>query len=188
MVGTLKSIKRLRDGSFLVECARKPQAMGLLKTTRFVDRPARVSIHKALNSSRGIIRCRELSGMTETEIKTELEQQGVVEVHRVTVKRDTEKVPTNTLFLTFNTPDLLKEITVGCLKVKVALFVPNPMRCFNCNKFGHTSQRCKVAAKRPGCGKDKHRLKIARSGRRRRRFNVSALRNAYILSGSQTVG
>ena len=30
---TLKSIKRLRDGSFLVECARKSQAMGLLKTT-----------------------------------------------------------------------------------------------------------------------------------------------------------
>ena len=30
------------------------------------------------------------------------------------------------------------------------------MHCFNCNKFGHTSQRCKVAEKRPDCGKDKH--------------------------------
>ena len=49
-----------------------------------------------------------------------------------------------------------KEITVGSLKVKVALFVPNLMRCFNCNKFGHTSQRCKVAAKCHWCGKDKH--------------------------------
>ena len=133
-----------------MECARKSQAMDLLKTTRFVDRPVRVSIHKALNSSRGVIRCHELSGVTETEIKTELQEQGVVEVHRVTVKRDTKKVPTNTLFLT-------KEITVGYLKVKVALFVPNPMRCFNCNKSGHTSQRCKVAAKCPGCGKDKHK-------------------------------
>ena len=55
------------------------------------------------------------------------------------MKKDTEKVPTNTLFLTFNTPYLPKEITVGYLKVNVALFVPNPMRCFNCNKFGHTS-------------------------------------------------
>ena len=130
--------------SFLVECARKSQAMGLLKTTQFVDRPVGVSSHKAWNSSRGVIRCRELSGMTDMEIKTELQEQGVVEVHRVTLKRDTEKVPTNTLFLTFNTPDLPKEITVGYLKVKVALFVPNPMCCFNCNKFGHTSQRCKV--------------------------------------------
>ena len=94
--------------------------------------------------------------MTGIEVRTELQEQGVVEVHRVTEKKDTEKVPTNTLFLTFNTPDLPKEITVGYLKVKVALFVPNPMRCFNCNKFGHMSQRCEVAAKCTGCGKDKH--------------------------------
>ena len=33
VAGTLESIKRLRDGSFLVECARKSQVMGLLKTT-----------------------------------------------------------------------------------------------------------------------------------------------------------
>ena len=126
VAGTLKSIKRLRDGSFLVECARKSQE---IKTTRFVDRPVLVSIHKALNSSLGVIPCYKLSGMTEMEIRTELQEQGVVEVHRVTVKKDTEKVPTSTLFLTFNTPDLPKEITVGYLKVKVALFVPNPMRC-----------------------------------------------------------
>ena len=144
------------DGSFLVECARKSQAMGLLKTTRFVDRPVRVSIHKALNSSCDVIRCRELSSMTEMEIGMELQEQGVVEFHRVTVKKDTEKVPTNTLFLTFNTPDLPKGITVGYLKVMVALFVPNRMHCFNSNKFGPTSQRCKVAARCTGCGKNKH--------------------------------
>ena len=74
VAGTLRSIKRLRDGSFLVECARKSQAMGLLKTTGFVDRPVRVSIHKALNSSRGVIRYRELSGMTEVEVRTELQE------------------------------------------------------------------------------------------------------------------
>ena len=33
VAGTLKSIKRLRDGSFLAEYARKSQVMGLLKTT-----------------------------------------------------------------------------------------------------------------------------------------------------------
>ena len=100
-----------------------------------------------LNSPHGVIRCHELSGMTEGEIMTELQEQGVVEVHRVTVKRDTEKVPTNTLFLTFNTPEMPMEITVSYLKVKVALFVLNPMQCFSCNKFGHTSQCCKVAVK-----------------------------------------
>ena len=60
--------------------------------------------------------------MSEVEIKNELKEQGVVEVRRLTVKRDTEKVPTNTPFLTFSTPEMPKEITAGYLKVKVTLF------------------------------------------------------------------
>ena len=55
----LKSNKRLRDGSFLVECVKKHQANNLLKTEKIVDRPVKVTIHKALNSSKGVIRCRE---------------------------------------------------------------------------------------------------------------------------------
>ena len=84
--------------------------------------------------------------MMETDIKMELQEQGVVEVHRVTVMRDTVKICTTTLFLTFSTPDLLE-------KTMAAFFLPNLMRCF---KFGHTSQHCKVPAKRPGCEKGKH--------------------------------
>ena len=34
---TLKSTKRLRDGSFLVECSRRAQAENLLKRATFVD-------------------------------------------------------------------------------------------------------------------------------------------------------
>ena len=156
IVGTLKNIKRLRDGSFLKECGKRAQAQNLLRTNRFTDRPVKVSIHKTLDSSRGVIRCRDLADMSEVEIRDELKDHGVVAVNRVTLKKEGNVIPTNTLFLTFGSPELPKEITVGYLKVKVALFVPNPMRCFNCNKFGHTSQRCKVAAKCTGCGKDKH--------------------------------
>ena len=97
--------------------------------------------------------------MSEIEIRDELKSEGVVEVHRVTVKKEGKVIPTNTLFLTFNRPDLPKEIVVGYLKVKVDLFVPNPLRCFNCNIFGHTSQRCRTAANCQRCGKDKHKEK-----------------------------
>ena len=95
--------------------------------------------------------------MMEMEIKMKLQEQGVVEVHRVTVKKDTEKVPTNPLFLTFNTPDLTPKRDHGRLsKGKGGLVCSNLMCCFNCSKFCHTSQCCKVAVKCPGCGKDKH--------------------------------
>ena len=135
---------------------QKGPGPNLLQTNRFIDRPVKVSIHKTLNSSRGVIRCRDLTDMSEVEIRNELRDQGVVGVNRVTLKKEGEVIPTKNLFMTFGSPDLPKEITVGYLKVKVALFVPNPMRCFNCNKSGHTSQRWKVAAKCPVCEKDKH--------------------------------
>ena len=69
VAGTHKSAKRLRDGSFLVECSRRTQEENLLKTVHFVDRPVHVFVHKTLNSSRGVIKCPELSDMSEIEIR-----------------------------------------------------------------------------------------------------------------------
>ena len=76
--------------------------------------------------------------MSEVGILGELKDQGFG-VHRVTVRKNGEVIPTSTIFLTFNSPDLPKEIKMGYLRVKVELFVPNPLRCFNCYSFGHTS-------------------------------------------------
>ena len=42
IAGTLKGTKKLRDGSFLVECSRRAQAENLMRTTTFVDRPVHV--------------------------------------------------------------------------------------------------------------------------------------------------
>ena len=57
IAGTLKSTRRLRDdGSFLVECIRKARMANLLRSNMFVDRPVEVTVHKSLNSSRGVIR------------------------------------------------------------------------------------------------------------------------------------
>ena len=76
IAGTLKSTKRLRGGSFLVECHRGQQAENLLSISKLIDRKVHVSIHKALNSSKGVIRCRDLADMTEKEICDELKETG----------------------------------------------------------------------------------------------------------------
>ena len=94
--------------------------------------------------------------MSELEFLGELKDQGVVGVHRVTVRKNGEVMPTSTLFLTFSSPDLRKEIKVGYLRVNVEMFVSNPLRCFGCNRFGHTSGGCKTTAKCVRCAKEKH--------------------------------
>ena len=113
-------------------------------------------------------------------------------------------VPTNTLFLTFNQPCLPKENKVGYLMVKVDIFIPNPLRCLDYNGSVHTSHRCKNKNKKQTknarsaertntreavmdrkCAQTAMILtppppKIAQSCRKRRRFNVSALKTAFI--------
>ena len=59
IAGILKSTKRLRDGSFLVECSKKTQAENLLKTVNFVDRPVHVSVHKTMKF---ILWCHQMWG------------------------------------------------------------------------------------------------------------------------------
>ena len=142
LAGQLKSIKRLRNGTFLVECHSATQSKKLQKATTFVDRAVKISPHKSLNSSKGVIRCPDLKGVSEAEIKEELRSQGVVEVRRAMFRKGGDLVPTNTIFLTFCMPTLPQSIKVGYLNVKVSLYVPSPLRCFRCQKFGHVRDRC----------------------------------------------
>ena len=79
IAGTLESTKKPRDGSFRMECSRRTQAENLLKTVTFVGpchcHSSSLScscVHTTLNSSRGVIRCRELSDLSEVEIRDEL--------------------------------------------------------------------------------------------------------------------
>ena len=68
--------------------------------------------------------------MSEVEIRDELKDQGVVEENRVTLKKEGKVIPTNTLFLTFGSPELPNEITVGSLKVKVHFGIKYFEECF----------------------------------------------------------
>ena len=64
----LRSIKRLRNGAFLVECDAKKQS-DLVKSPKIVDRPIKVSSHPTLSSSHGVIRCRDLADEMSSVIR-----------------------------------------------------------------------------------------------------------------------
>ena len=150
ILGTPKSVKNLKNGTILVECNTRQQSKNLLKNKTFVGQDVDIYAHKTLNSSRGVVRCKDLSCCTIDEIEENLSSQGVTAVKRVSVRRDGKTIQTNTYFLCFNTPTVPNYIKVGFLKVKVSVYVPNPMRCYRCQKFGHTESRC---TRTPVCGR-----------------------------------
>ena len=144
IIGTAKSIKSLRNGNLLIECNNKTQTENLLRTTMFFQNKVKVFPHPSLNSSRGVVRCSEISSDPLDEVKEQMKSKGVTDVKRITIKRDGKTITTNTYIFTFNTPTLPKKVRIGHLIKNVEVYVPNPLRCFHCQKFGHHEDGCKA--------------------------------------------
>ena len=94
--------------------------------------------------------------MSDQEIKTELSSQGVINVSRFVLKKEGKEIKTNTLFVTFDSHKLPEKIKLGYYIVNIQPYVPNPLRCFNCQKFGHSKKWCKNKLACWKCGEDGH--------------------------------
>ncbi|XP_046564880.1 uncharacterized protein LOC124273651 [Haliotis rubra] len=153
--GTVRNVTRLRSGSLLVECTRRQQSQNLLKAHHFANTEIVVSEHKTLNSCRGIVRDRAkcLSDMSEEEIVTELKPQGVSSVKRFTRKDGDNIVNTNTYLFTFALTKIPTSIKAGYFNIGVYVYIPNPLRCFKCQRFGHGAKSCRNAQVCSRCSK-----------------------------------
>jgi hypothetical protein len=63
-VGTVKSIKKIQSGSLLIEVSTLAYASLVLQLETLAGIPVTVTPHRSLNSSRGVIRCRDLRAAT----------------------------------------------------------------------------------------------------------------------------
>lgn len=151
--GTVKSILRVRDGSILIETVSKKQAEKLYKMTTLGPN-INVSIfeHPRLNSSKAVVSCFDFTFLTDKEILEGLASQHVTEIKRITrrIPNKKERVNSASIIITFNLPQLPEKIHVAFQSISVRPFIPRPLRCFNCQEYGHGSTSC---AKPSVCGK-----------------------------------
>ena len=144
LIGTPKSVKKKRNQTLLIETTRKIQTEQLLKCKTFFNLSVEVSKHKTLNSSKGIIRDKALKGESEENIKDNLQDQGVIVVKRFKIRKGHDLVSTNTLLLTFNSVVPPKPLKIFYQIIPVEVYIPNPLRSFNCQRFGHHKNNCPV--------------------------------------------
>ena len=156
LAGHPKNVKRLRSGDILVEVERKAHSDSLLRTKSFVNVPVDITPHRSLNSVKGVVRSREMQGCSEEEILSDTRSQGVTGVKRIVITKEGKKITTNTLIVTFGLPSLPSHLTICWERIPIDVYVPNPLRCFKCQRFGHHQNNCRRTPVCAKCGDERH--------------------------------
>ena len=94
------------------------------------------------------MRSKDLSLCTIQEIKKELKKQGVIDVRRISIKKEDKTIELNTYVMTFNALKNSMKIEVGYTIEMIKQLVPNS--CYKCQKYGHHEDACRG---REVCGK-----------------------------------
>ena len=155
-IGSVESCKKLDNGSLLLQVDSTAKAEKLLKMTKFFDREVIVTAHRSLNTCKGVIRSHELAELDKYELLEGLRSSGVVDAYNITKFSEGQRVKTATIILTFLGTKLPEEIKVCFLLLKVSPYIPSPLRCFKCQKYGHSQAKCRREAVCGKCGEKGH--------------------------------
>nr|XP_042913717.1 uncharacterized protein LOC107457496 isoform X2 [Parasteatoda tepidariorum] len=151
-IGNTKNVRAIPSGDLLVETSSEKQTTLLLKSNKLGNVPINVAPHKTLNISKGVITEKTLQFLPTSEIIEGFSSQGVIDVRHITIRKGDEIVPTQHLILTFNTANLPKDIKAGYRNCKIRPYIPNPLRCFKCQRFGHATNNCRGKETCSRCG------------------------------------
>lgn len=156
IAGPLKSVKRLRNGTMLVETNNAKQVSKFEKATHLGEFPIEMELHNTLNYSKGVVNCRDLIDLPLEELKKEWARDGVVDVQHMLKRVNGMLEKTDGFIITFNTTKLPEHIKAGYLRLTVRPYIPNPMRCFKCQRYGHTTMGCNGEAICGSCSQAVH--------------------------------
>lgn len=150
--------RTLKSGDILVKTENIKQAKSLIALTRITQAHIEVTEHRTLNSSRGVVSAYELKYEDGESLLEYLKSQQVTKIDFHMKNVGNERIKSGLVFVTFGINEPPEYLTIGCLKLKVRPYIPAPMRCFTCHKFGHISKGCpnQNAPKCYNCCEDKH--------------------------------
>lgn len=133
----------MASGDLLREVNNKAQFEKLSKLSLFGNAPVSVTPDRFFNSSQGVVSDQDLLDLSESELLEGWSEQHVMNLQPIKIRRDNKEVSTKHLVLTFGTSMLPEYVETGYLKLNVRLYIPNPRRCFKCQRFGRGSESCR---------------------------------------------
>lgn len=157
MIGSVTSVKKLASGDLLVNTASDAQSKNLLKLKNLAHIPITCTPHPTLNSCKGVIYCPDIVDIPESEILDGMKEQKVESVKQIIIKKNEVEEKSPLFVLTFSTTTLPSKVFAGYISLNVRPYIPNPMRCFLCQKYGHNHKLCRGTAVCANCGSPEHK-------------------------------
>ena len=143
--GNVEDIIFLRSGALLVTCKSSEQIQKFLNTNEieFNDKviPIKVVPAKIGNTQKGVIYAPELCNSSCEEIQEELTSYNVTLVEKL--YRDPDKATVPLYIITFESKTLPEKIAIAYKPYKVDPYIPQPLRCTQCCRYGHTKKYCR---------------------------------------------
>lgn len=150
---SLREVKAINKGRQLLVILKNKETADILLKQNVIPGPNNsqipISITESdkLGTKQGVFLCHNTDDMTDDEIIENLNASNadmkIVSIQRL--KRKNEKgdwIDSSSVVVTMRCSEIPKEIRVGWMIQPMRPFIPDPMRCFRCNKLGHTSKRC----------------------------------------------
>ena len=161
-IGAVKNVRQLEKGKWLVVCHDVDQAkkargltnVGPWKVMRTTAQGAAGADPDpdASPCLKGVVRRVELYHGVE-DFAPYL--PNVKSAKRVMIWREGKQIPTQSVILEFGLPTLPSQIRIpGVGNRDVEQFIPKPLRCYKCQKYGHISRFCSGARRCAKCGDD----------------------------------
>lgn len=139
----INSIRRSKDGcSLQMLTTNQKGTENFLKTKKLGEFLVKIEEHKFLNHCKGVIFSKDVLIETDDDLKQYLADQMVVDIYRMKRRGTNGMEDTGSFILTFDKKNLPEYVNIGYLKVKVRQYIPNPLQCKNCFRFGHIKAKC----------------------------------------------
>lgn len=129
----IERVSKFQEDSLLVLTKSERGSLTLIKAKKFSNNmDIEVLAHPTLNNIQGIIFCPDLNSMDSESIRP----QGIVNVHQMTKMINHIRKAIGLYVITFEAQKLPQYLKIGFSTVKVRTYIPNPLRCMRCQKFG----------------------------------------------------
>ena len=125
--------------------------------------PITVNFHPTKGFLMGVITVPDMSDVTDDDMLEELRDQGVQRVRRIMRREDGNTVPTDTFVLSFLQESLPDRVQVTFRSPRVRPYIPNPVRCFKCQTYGHVANSCNRKERCARCSTVGHKSSACRA-------------------------